>query len=878
MKRIVGTLRALRGLPRALRRLAIACALLVSKAASAAWFLFSAAMLGSKAWLATAAGSLGSSVLTGVLVVGGAYVGYKLLHAEDPARRAIEFVAPAHGGGVTKTVVKLGGSGENNSALAHYEGLPATPSSQPAPGVASMPAASASAPGESAGALVACGAACKSPASLYQQALALRAMVHWDDRVNRLMGWPVVSYCRKGVQSLSCEHDDVWLRNDAPVAIHGARICLARKQERDFAIIGAGAGGCLRADIGAGRDLHIAVAQRSRNDDYPSYPDLFLDLSLPEWNMGARLKRLPLPVLRPLSFFPLSAPTPGDGEHAIGVQVRRVNLLAQMIVFTYHGSGDGYLEIVSRKLGDPHHAMHIVDAREHPAAYRALHLTECLPGAGMTVLASSRLAAGESCGVLVHAEDVHQPPYQNAANPNLEAQLRMKFQQSGQVDTKAVVRKLRIVMQHEFVAGGDFAASGSVANPNQLPLAHVVRISGGILQPLPGLFLAQQGSVRALGLTPDATRLCIGGQFAGFNAAGAQLPQSYLACQSGDDTWSYSGHDDGPDSMVRALTPDPANGMLYVGGSFEQAAGIATPGIAALQVPDEDHPVLAAANWRAVGGGVMVDAELHAAGTVSALLVQPDGRLVVGGMFYEVVPGEAQGQAQGEAQVEAQGQAEPEPEDSSMLAWWNPQTQLWEPGGEVGILGNLQQVQPAVRALAWYHGALMVGGMFSYANHAPEAGVPQHLGVAGWARFDAQQPEQPWTRVAPHTQATVLAFAQVGQDLVAGGKFRLAGGSRSTLLRVGDDLAHEDLQPQLLPPPPEVPPSALRVQALASSDPVLCMGGRFVYASGGVLGGNLSCRDMQTAQNLLAGQALNSEVRALLSYWQMEVNTEQPDS
>ncbi|MBU6440833.1 MAG: hypothetical protein KGS28_11435 [Betaproteobacteria bacterium] len=871
MKRIVGTWRALRGLPRALRRLATACALLVSKAASAAWFLFSAAMLGSKAWLATAAGSLGSSVLTGVMVVGGAYIGYKLLHAEDPARRAIEFVAPAHGGGVTKTVVKLGGSGENNTALAHYEGLPATPSSRPAPGVASMPAANASAPaasapGESAGALVACGAACKSPASLYQQALALSAMVHWDDRVNRLMGWPVVSYCRKGVQSLNCGHNDLWLRNDAPVAIHGARICVARDQEVDFVIAGAGPGDCLRADIPAGRDLHIAITQRSRNDDYPSYRDLFLDLSLPEWNMGARLKRLPLPVLRPLSFFPLGAPTPGDSEHEIGVQARRVNLLAQMIVFTYHGSGDGYLEIVSRKLGDPKHAMHIVDAREHPAAYRALHLTECLPGAGMTVLASSRLAAGESCGVLVHAEDVHQAPYTHDTARSLEAQLRMKFLQSGHTGTKAVVRKLRIVMQHEFLAGGDFRSGGSMTNPHLVALPHVARISGSILQPLPGLFLAEQGSVRALGLTPDATRLCIGGRFASFTGAGGQAAQTYLACQSGGDTWSYAEPENGPDAMVRALTPDAANGMLYVGGSFEQAAGIAAPGIAALQVPDEDHPVLAAENWRPLGGGVMDDADLHAAGTVDALLVQPDGRLVVGGSFYEVVPGEVH--------AEAQQQAEPEPLESSMLAWWNPQTQLWEPGGEVGTLGNLQHAQPAVRALAWYHGALMVGGLFSFANHAPEAGVPQHIAVAGWARFDAQQPEHPWTRVAPAAQGKVLAFTHFGQGLVAGGQFRITGAPRSTLLRVGDDLAHEDLQPQLLPPPPEVPASALQVRALAASYPMLCMGGHFAYTSGGALGGNLACRDVLTGQDQLAGRAVNGDVRALLPYWEMEVDTQ----
>ena len=64
-------------------------------------------------------------------------------------------------------------------------------------------------------------------------------------------GWPVVDYCRAGVHALQCHHDDVWIRNASRLALHDVRICVAPAARAYFQIAGAGADGCLHAELGA---------------------------------------------------------------------------------------------------------------------------------------------------------------------------------------------------------------------------------------------------------------------------------------------------------------------------------------------------------------------------------------------------------------------------------------------------------------------------------------------------------------------------------------------------------------------------------------------------------------------------------------------------
>ena len=120
------------------------------------------------------------------------------------------------GGRLRETTVPVGAArGEDRPQLAHAEGLPVA-GSQPLPGVSQ---ALGGGPGRPPGSMPAAAAPTQALSdgraldSDYLQALATSTMVRIDDRPDRAMGWPLLSYCRAGVRALQCHHNDLWLRN-----------------------------------------------------------------------------------------------------------------------------------------------------------------------------------------------------------------------------------------------------------------------------------------------------------------------------------------------------------------------------------------------------------------------------------------------------------------------------------------------------------------------------------------------------------------------------------------------------------------------------------------------------------------------------------------
>lgn len=123
------------------------------------------------------------------------------------------------------------------------------------------------------------------------------------------------------------------------------------------------------------------------------------------------------------------------------------------------------------------------------------------------------------------------------------------------------------------------------------------------------------GSVFALAAQPDGAFL-VGGIFTTF----AGQPRNYLARVNADGTLD-SGFDPGANDLVYAFAPLPG-GSVLVGGAFTTLAGQPRTSLARLDasgaLDPAFHPDVASEDWTA---------------QVLALAVQPDGKVLVGGTF-----------------------------------------------------------------------------------------------------------------------------------------------------------------------------------------------------------------------------------------------------
>ena len=159
------------------------------------------------------------------------------------------------------------------------------------------------------------------------------------------------------------------------------------------------------------------------------------------------------------------------------------------------------------------------------------------------------------------------------------------------------------------------------------------------------------GQVLAIALQPDG-KIVIGGLFSTVNG----IVRNNIAHLNDDGTLDRTfaeGPALGIDGQVNAIAIQP-NGGIIVGGTFSQAGEFETRNLARYQ-PEGSID-------RSFGGGGTV--EHGADGTVHALAVQPDGKVVVGGDFH-VISGQPR---RGIARLKADGTLDTEVTAASALS------------------------------------------------------------------------------------------------------------------------------------------------------------------------------------------------------------------
>jgi hypothetical protein len=718
--------------------------------------------------------------------------------------------------------------------------------------------------------------------TVYLQALALSTMVRLDDRTDAAYGWPVVSYCREGVHALQCHHDDLWIRNASPLVLRDVRICVARAARAYFEIAGAGNDGCLHADIGAHADRQIDVREApTPQADYPPFAKLELDLSQAAWHGGVVLHRLRLPVLRPQTFFALSRPAGEDEQHAMGVQTRRVDLLSELVVFTYHGSGQSVARLSSIGLDDPHKAMRIIARASRPAPFARYRVPECTARAQPSPGQVHALDSGMSCAVLVSATDIHAAPYvmgpprslrdshavtrhekppladyadrvlrpdeAQAFRALLHAHFRL-FRSQGR--TSQLGPRVPLAVREVIVAGGDFDAAGQLGQFEH-PVPHLVFLYGPAISAPTNLMLAPHNRVQAISASPDGRRLFIGGMLRPLVPMSVDPAVSMLAVDEGSQ-WSFWNRNNGPDGPVLALAA--SRHRLYVGGSFQRVAGSQASGIVAMRVPAIGISVIHAHGWELMDHGLylrqMGDPPLN--GIARSILPLPDGRVVLGGSF---------GLRTGDLDLSEHTQI-PIAFDSNVVIW-NPQNRRWH---SIGVLMGQGGTPYAsmVSALCVYAHRVYAGGLFSWGSDERD-GVRGLVRLRGWARYEPGAAPR-WVGLAQAFESRVRSCVETPQGLYVGGDFDDAlNHSRRVLLRWdGHQLAGAG-QPLAIAPTEDA-----YVDALAAIGSRVFIGGDFRQLSDGTSVANLARFDGQTGQASRIGHfGVNGTVRALARIWEL---------
>jgi uncharacterized delta-60 repeat protein len=171
------------------------------------------------------------------------------------------------------------------------------------------------------------------------------------------------------------------------------------------------------------------------------------------------------------------------------------------------------------------------------------------------------------------------------------------------------------------------------------------------------------GEVLAIALQPDG-KIIIGGRFTTVNG----IARNNIARLNDDGTLDRTfaeGPALGTDGQVNALAIQPEGGIV-VGGTFSQAGQFETRNLARYQAEGSVD--------RAFGGEGTV--ERGADGTVYALAVQPDGKILVGGDF-NVIFGQTR---RGVARLNADGTLDAQVTAESALSG-TVKAVVAEPGG-----------------------------------------------------------------------------------------------------------------------------------------------------------------------------------------------------
>ena len=262
--------------------------------------------------------------------------------------------------------------------------------------------------------------------------------------------------------------------------------------------------------------------------------------------------------------------------------------------------------------------------------------------------------------------------------------------------------------------GGDFINAGGLSAAD-----HIATWNGTQWAALGGGLGDAASAVYSIAVDPVSGMVFAGGSF---QNAGGDAEADRIAVFDGT-TWSSLG---GVGLNAPAFAMTIINGVLYVGGSFDDVDDIeAADGVAA---------------WSISGGGwsAITDAGGDIGGTVSSLVPDGSGGLFMGGSF-----------------INADGIAA-----ADFVAHW--------PGGTTwSALGATAAINDRVRALAISGSDLYVGGDFSDAGGDTAADR-----VAHWNGST-------WTALGPSTfgvGTNIYALATDGSTVFAAGFFNDAGG------------------------------------------------------------------------------------------------------
>ena len=298
-------------------------------------------------------------------------------------------------------------------------------------------------------------------------------------------------------------------------------------------------------------------------------------------------------------------------------------------------------------------------------------------------------------------------------------------------------------------AGGWFTQAGDVSTPN------IAKWDGsGWTAMGDGLSNANGQGVDAL--IVDGSDLYAGGWF---TQTSDDLQLNHIARWDGE-TWSALGT--GTNSFVKALAV--YDGILYAGGNFTTAGGVAANHVAKWD----------GTKWNAVGNGMN--------GDVDALAVSDYGTLFAGGSFTE-----ADGQpANYLATWDGYGWYAPyngNPDSSVTTLLWNSSSYGLYAGGFFQTAGTTLANHVALMGEGGWEnlreggdqgidiyavavdgvGNVFVGGRFALAGGVSASNI---------AKWDGAN----WSALGPGINGDVYALAIDGSTLYAGGSFRQAGG------------------------------------------------------------------------------------------------------
>lgn len=265
--------------------------------------------------------------------------------------------------------------------------------------------------------------------------------------------------------------------------------------------------------------------------------------------------------------------------------------------------------------------------------------------------------------------------------------------------------------------------------------------------PIDGFSVTMTGDAMALAVQPDGSVL-LGGEFSQVNGATASRLARVKPNGSLDLTFNLGS---GADASVHALALQP-DGKILVGGRFGQISGAERNRIARLNTDGSIDTSFDP------GSGVEYPAEPTNA-TVYAVTVQPDGRVLIGGLFSGV-SGTARN---GIARLNADGSL-----DTS-----------FDPGS--GAEYAMGPSVATVYALALQpDGKVLIGGQFSSVNGAPNNCI---------ARLNADGSPDPDFDPGSGTDGTVeaLALQLDGKILVGGGFNQINATDRAKIARLNVD-------------------------------------------------------------------------------------------